>query len=437
MASGRGVLAICIAVLAAGLIPIAGGANQADVSPGKYIVMLAPGVDPTQHALKKGVVVEHTYQSVFRGYSAQLSPDQLESLRKDRDVRSVAVNRVFQNEPSGAAAARAGDKKGVKEKEATPQVPGVSTVRVGALLSPTAKIDGIDERVDVDVAILDSGIDPNHHDLNVVGGMNCLPGAPRSDSKGGWRDDDFGHGTSVAGIVAAIDNGFGRVGIAPGARLWAVRIVDPDGLIEESDLICGLEWLVSGGRDIEVANMSLSGQGENINACDSDPAIWDALQRAICAAIADGVTLVAAAGNDGIDAATEVPAAYPDVIAVSAFAETDGLPGGLGLTSGERGCEVDIADDAFAFFSNFGSVVDLSAPGVCVATTYPQNTYAGGIGTSFSTPFVSGAAALYMAKHPNATPGTVRNALLAQRERGHIAGDPDGIDEGIVNVSGL
>lgn len=138
-----------------------------------------------------------------------------------------------------------------------------------------------------------------------------------------------------------------------------------------------------------------------------------------------------------MDASTLVPIAYPDVIGVSAFAETDGLPGGLGPSSGERGCEEDNADDAFAFFSNFGPVVDLSAPGVCVGTTYLQNTYSGGTGTSFSAPFVSGAAALYLAKHPSATPGTVRNALVAQREVGHIAGDPDGIDEGIVNVSGL
>jgi subtilisin family serine protease len=257
-----------------------------------------------------------------------------------------------------------------------------------------------------------------------------------SDSKGGWGYDTIGHGPGVAGLVGALDNGFGRVGVAPGARLWAVRVGDPDGIIQEEDLICGLEWLI--GRDIEVANMSLSGEGENIQDCHgTDPGTWDALQRAICAAIAANVTLVASAGNDGFDASTLLPAAYPDVIAVSAFGETDGLPGGLGQSTGALGCEEDVADDTFAFFSNFGPIVDISAPGVCVGTTYLQNTYSGGTGTSFSTPIVSGGAALYLATHPNASPAQVRDALVALREAGPIDGDPDGIDEGVLDVSTL
>ena len=87
--------------------------------------------------------------------------------------------------------------------------------RVGGLESPTAKIDGIDERIDVDIAILDGGIQPDHPDLNVVGGQNCV-GNGKS-----WDDRD-GHGTMVAGFAAAKDNSIGVVGVAPGARLWAV-----------------------------------------------------------------------------------------------------------------------------------------------------------------------------------------------------------------------
>jgi subtilisin family serine protease len=429
MARGRVVLAFCFGVLAAGLIPVAGGANQADVSPGKYIVMLAPGVDPTAHARTKGISVGHSYRRVFHGYSAALSPAQVQSLQDDPEVTSVKASRVFHLEAIGFAPAGGAS---VSQKDLTPQVPSVSARRVGALLSPTAKIDGIDERVDVDIAILDSGIQPDHPDLNVRGGTDCV----RDTKKPSWADRD-GHGTLVAGIAAAIDNGFGRVGIAPGARLWGVRVADPEGLIEDADLICGLEWLVAGEADIEVANMSLSGPGENINACRGSSAAWDALQYAICAAVGRGITMVASAGNEGMDASTLIPGAYPDVMAVSAFAETDGLPGRLGPSSGSLGCEVDIADDTFAFFSNFGPTIDLSAPGVCVGSTFLKGTYAGGIGTSFSTPLVAGAAALYLAKHPDATPDRVRDALLKQRERGPIAGDPDGIDEGILNVSGL
>jgi subtilisin family serine protease len=421
---------LCVALMAA-LVAVGGASSSNGASPRRFIVTLAPGVDPAAHALKKGVTVEHSYRRVFRGYSAQLSQAQVDRLRADGSVASIERSRTFSRPEKPKKGA------GVSQKELTPQVPSVTVVRVGALESPTAKIDGIDERVNVDIAILDSGIQHNHPDLNVKGGTNCF-GAANKGNTGGWKDDTDGHGTTVAGIAAAIDNGYGRVGIAPGARLWAVKVLDPEGFIEEADLICGLEWLVSSGNDIEVANMSLSGAGENIQDCHgSDPQTWDALQQAICAAIAQNVTLVAAAGNEGFDASTEVPAAYPDVIAVSAFGETDGRPGGLGQSSGALGCEVDVADDTFAFFSNFGPVVDLSAPGVCVGSTYLKGTYAGGVGTSFATPFVSGAAGLYLAKHPNATPAEVMNALVGLREPGPITGDPDGIDEGVLDVSSL
>jgi subtilisin family serine protease len=427
MARGRVALVVLVIALVMGLVPVAGGASRQTHTPGSYIVMLEEGTDPVAHAHKKGVTAEHTYRKVFRGYSAALSYQQRRSLRSDAAVVSVEKSRVFSAAASTVFAA-------LNAKAPPPQEPARGLRRIGGLLSPTAKIDGVDERVNVDVAILDSGIQPDHPDLNVVGGTNCLKQGKATD----WRDRE-GHGTLVGGIVAALDNGFGRVGVAPGARLWAVRLSSqsesPAGNILEDDLICGLEWVVA--NDIEVANMSLSGPGENINDCESDPAIWDALQTAICAAIANGTTLVAAAGNEGMDASTELPAAYPDVIAVSAFSETDGLPGGLGESAGAFGCEEDIADDTFAFFSNFGPVVDLSAPGVCVGSTYLHSTYAGGIGTSFATPFVSGAAALYLANHPDATPRQVRDVLIRQRERGPIAGDPDGIDEGIVNVSRL
>jgi subtilisin family serine protease len=433
---GLGALVIAVSALAMGLVPVAGGAPERSATSGRYIVTLSPGANPAAHALEAGIAVEHSYKHVFRGYSAQLSQTQLNSLLKDGAVESVERSRIFRGD-SAAATSVSPKKGGVSQKELTPQVPSVTVVRVGALESPTAKIDGIDERVNVDIAIIDSGIQHNHPDLNVRGGTNCVGGANRANT-GGWKDKTDGHGTLVAGIAAAIDNGYGRVGIAPGARLWAVNVLDSEGLTEEADVICALEWLVSSGNDIEVANMSLSGAGENIQDCHgSDPETWDALQRAICAAIAANVTLVASAGNEGFDASTELPAAYPDVIAVSAFGETDGRPGGLGQSTGALGCEVDVADDTFAFFPNFGPVVDLSSPGVCVGTTYLKGTYAGGVGTSFSTPFVAGAAGLYLATHPNATPAEVMNALVALREPGPIAGDPDGIDEGIVDVSGL
>ncbi len=148
-----------------------------------------------------------------------------------------------------------------------------------------------------------------------------------------------------------------------------------------------------------------------------------------------GVTAVAAAGNESMDASMVVPAAYPEVIAVSAMADFDGLPGGLAATPSV--CLPETFDDHFAFFSNYGAPVDIAAPGVCVTSTFIGSQYAFSDGTSFAAPFVAGAAALYISTHPDATPAEVREALVASAEPGPIPGDPDTSPEGLLNVRGL
>ena len=125
------------------------------------------------------------------------------------------------------------------------------------LESPTADVDGVDERIDVDVTIVDGGIDPTHPDLNVAGGFNCVGSKNKA-----WTDLD-GHGTRVAGVAAALDNTIGVVGIAPGARLWAVRVADPTGYIRDADLLCGLDWIAQHSDVIDVANLSLEGNDKN------------------------------------------------------------------------------------------------------------------------------------------------------------------------------
>ena len=187
---------------------------------------------------------------------------------------------------------------------------------------------------------------------------------------------------------------------------------------------------------IDVANMSLSGDDNDLAPCGTSAA--SAIHEAVCKMVKRGVTAVAAAGNQSMDAATVTPAAYPEVIAVSAMADFDGQPGGLRVPDRVpvEGAPEQL-DDHFAWFSNFGAPVDIAAPGVCVTSTYPSGQYAFSNGTSFSTPLVAGAAALYISTHPNATPATVRDALVARAEPGPISGDPDPYAEGVLNIRGL
>lgn len=381
------------------------------------IVELRPGTDAASHAASRGISPASVYDEAIDGYAANLSSSQTKAMKADGSVLSVTADERRRRGLAGKPAP-------------TPDQPAqfVSSAvrRVGALESPTARIDGVNERIGVDVAVVDGGVQPDHPDLRVVGGKDCGPG-------GGWWDRD-GHGTMVAGFVGALDNAIGRVGVAPGARIWSVRVADPDGYITDGDLICGLDWIAKRADTIDVANLSLAEFVTESAPCGSKRPRPTPVQRAVCTVYERGVTVTAAAGNESVDASGLEPALMPEVITVSAIADSDGLPGGLG---GPLPCTADDSDDRFASFSNFGAPVDIAAPGVCVSSTFIGSQYAGWSGTSFSTPLVSGAAALYLSQHPRASPTEVRAALLASAEAGPILGDPDPFAEGVLDVSGL
>ncbi len=248
----------------------------------------------------------------------------------------------------------------------------------------------------VRVAILDSGIDSTHPDLLVAGGAscrssNCVVETPPSDP--------FGHGTHIAGTVGALDNGVGVVGVAPGVRLWSVRVLDAQGNGELSAVLAGLEWVTGQAPTIEVANASFG--------CEC---VSSALDAAVDRLTAAGTSLVVAAGNAAQNAGGIAPANHPSVLAVSAFADYDGQPG----ASAPSSCSTE-RDDHFALFSNFGSVIDLAAPGVCIVSTVPGG-YLAASGTSMAAPHVAGAAALYIVENGLAAspgrPGVVRSGLL-------------------------
>src|SRR4029079_550751 len=143
--------------------------------------------------------------------------------------------------------------------------------RIRAAECPLARIDGNDERVNVDIAIIDTGIDLTHPDLNVYQHVSFT-----ADSTDG--NDGHGHGTHVAGTVGALDNAIGVVGVAPGIRLWAVKVLDNSGSGALSSIISGVDYVTQHASEIEVANMSLGGQG-------SSDALRLAIQRSVAAGI--------------------------------------------------------------------------------------------------------------------------------------------------------
>jgi subtilisin len=401
----RTVLAALFAGAAAVATVPATVAAAAPAQTASYIVMLRPTVDSfstaVEHTRGDVAAISHIYGHAIHGYSARMS--------KAEAARIAADPRVLLVQPDGVVTIAA-------------QTLPTGIDRIDAELSPTARINGVDERVDVDVAVIDTGIDAKHPDLNVftAGAQNC---------SGGGRStrDGNGHGTHVAGTIGALDNGIGVVGVAPGARLWPVRVLNSAGSGSFSDIICGIDYVTAHASEIEVASMSLGGSGSD-SACGSNV---DAMHEAICRSVAAGVTYVVAAGNDSGDARFHVPAAYDEVITVSALADFNGQPGGGAPAT----CRADV-DDTFADFSNFGADVDIIAPGVCILSTWKGGGYNTISGTSMATPHVSGAAALYKSTHPGASPSAVKAALQAAGTTNwNTATDPDGNPERLLNVS--
>ena len=430
----RRLASILLGTLTVAALFAAPAATADPAPPGQYIVVLKDTTTATADlAARPGVTALQVYRHALNGYAASLTTAQLAAVRASADVAGVFPNTTWKLAEADWSGPRVtSTSPSAKPPPQPAQVPTFGIRRVGGLQSPTARIDNKNDPMPVDIAVVDSGIDTDHPDLRVAGGKNCGGGA------GGFNDVGY-HGTMVAGVAAAIDNAIGRVGSAPGARLWAVRVDDAQGIVTEADLLCGIDWVTEHADRIEVANISLGEEGADTGSCGRDASgqLVDPLHWAICQSTNSGVTYVVSAGNDSVDAAGKIPASYDEVITVSGFADNDGQPGGLGgrlqcLPSG-----VDQFDDQFAIFSNFGADVDLAAPAVCVGSTYPGGLYAAASGTSFAAPMVAGAAALYLVNHPGASPAQVRAGLVSLAEPGPIPGDPDQDPEGIVNLSRL
>ncbi len=414
-------LAVGSAALAAGPLP---GEPAGTRGEERVIVVLAPGADTAAEAAVArgaGVAVERTYGSAVQAFAATVSPAEERALAADPQVVSIVPDERIagpdvlagQEVPTGVSRVRG------------PQSPAVAAGGIG-----------VDARVDADVAIFDTGIDPAHPDLVVAGGYNCT-----SPDRTAWADG-YGHGTHVAGTVGARDDGSGVVGVAPGVRLWAVRILDAKGEGYLSWWLCGLDWIAAQNDPLdparplfEAVNMSVTRWGRDDGACGATDD--DLLHQAVCRVVSRGITVVVAAANDSGVASKRVPAAYNEVITVSALADTDGLAGGAGGNACWSWGGYDV-DDTFADFSNYGGDVDLIAPGKCILSTKRGGGYGLSSGTSMAAPLVTGAAALYKATRPDAPPSEVRWALQALGTLDwDISSDPDGRPEKLLDLSRL
>lgn len=339
-----------------------------------YIVVLKAGTSSApavaaDHARRYGVQVSHVYEHALKGYAAVIPAARLEFVRNDPNVEFISDDR-----------------------------PVHTTVRPGQFV-PQSLPTGID-RIDAElsshfasntwgniaVAVIDTGSGP-HPDLNIVGGVNCSTGKSFGDGNG--------HGTHVAGTIGALNNTEGVIGIAPGIPIYSVRVLNNAGSGSFSSVACGIDWVTANAAalNIKVANMSLAGSGSDDGNCGNTAG--DALHLAICNSVAAGVTYSVAASNDAADFANFVPAAYNEVLTVTAVADFNGQPGGGAAPT----CRTD-SDDTAADFSNFtiaaSSDADhtIAAPGVCILSTWKGGGYNTISGTSMATPHVTGTAAL-------------------------------------------
>ena len=375
-------LVLCLG--AAGVIPSAAaqsaGINEASAVPDQYIVVLKNNASVGAAALsasRLGADVFKRYDHALNGFAVAASPAALAVIAADPAVRFISPNLLL--------------------TPASQTLPtGVN--RIDGELSSAISGDGSGS-VPINVAVVDSGIDVTHPDLNVVGGRNCGSDADPS------FDDHLGHGTHVAGIIGAKDNDEGVVGVAPGANLWAVRVMSAAGQGSTATALCGVDFVTStrtdadATNDIPVANMSIGFYGARV-ADDGNCGLTnrDALHLAICNSVAAGVSWIAAAGNTADDFQRLVPASYSEVLTVTAMADFNSQPGdGAGT------------DDAFASFSSFATLASdqahtIAAPGRSIlSTAAPHSRIWGGSkaplygtlsGTSMAAPHVTGTVAL-------------------------------------------
>lgn len=313
----------------------------------------------------KGEIIEHVYSKTLTGVSVHLTEEQATELLSDERIAYIEKDQMFTlaPPPGKGPGGGGGDGGGGSASQETPW--GITRVNGGATYTGS------------NVAwILDSGIDSSHEDLNVdvSRGFNAFTKGRDSDLSA----DGNGHGTHVAGTVAAIDNGVGVIGVAAGATVIPVKVLDSRGSGSYSGVIAGIDHVAANGANGDVANMSLGG------------GYSQAVNDAVESAASTGVKFALAAGNESTNAATKSPASAngPNIYTISAMSQGDN----------------------WASFSNYGNPpVDFCEPGVSIKSTWKGGGYNTISGTSMAAPHACGLLLL----------GNIGNG-------GTVNGDPDG-----------
>ncbi|MCF3120154.1 S8 family peptidase [Streptomyces luteocolor] len=337
-------------------------ANSADAIQGSYIVTLkkSSGLKATTAQGKDliseyGGSVQKTYKSALNGYAAKLSATEARRLAADPSVASVE-----QNQRLRATATQSNAPWGLD------RIDQAKLPLSGTYTYPDTAGSG------VTAYVIDTGVRISHSEISgrAVNGYDAVDGDNTAQ-------DGNGHGTHVATTIAGK-----TYGVAKKAKIVAVRVLDNNGSGTTAGVIAGIDWVTSNhaAGAPAVANMSLGGGASTT------------LDNAVKNSIADGVTYAVAAGNDNSNAANTSPARVPAAITVGATSNTD----------------------ARASFSNYGSVLDIFAPGVNIKAGWNTGDTATNTisGTSMATPHVAGAAAIYLAGHTSATPAQVSSALV-------------------------
>jgi subtilisin family serine protease len=351
----RSTLLVALVAALASVVPLSA---QADSGAGadRYIVVLKDAVDSNAvanlHAARYGLQIGHVYSYALHGYSAVIPNDRVAALRTDSNVAYV--------EPDGTA-------------YATAQSIPWGIAKIAATTSSQVSGDGSGAVTNVHAYVIDTGVDSGHPDLNFAGSVNFANG-PNKDCNG--------HGSHVAGIIGAKDNSDGVVGVAPGIALHAVRVLGCGGSGSWSGVVAGIDWVTANAIKPAIANMSLGGSATN------------SVDQAVRNSAASGVFYALAAGNDGGNACNQSPARA-----------------GAGTDNGIATVAATDSGDNEASWSNYGTCVDIWAPGVSILSTYKSGGYATLSGTSMASPHVGGGGALYLSTHTSSSPSAVESAL--------------------------